>query len=173
MSELRLYIPALATPLNVLLLLWMAVGRGLFVPMGWMTVLIVLASPVLVLCLVITTRQIHRLRGELTSGQAGAQLVLWSAMFGFGLFLADGGDSGTFPSILMKLLGEPPWGETVSMFLWWCCVFAGPVAWFVLQSRLARSLGAATPAPHPTHPYPGYPPGYPGPGPMNGHQGAD
>ncbi len=156
-------------PLNMLLLVWMVIGRGLFAQLGWMVVFGVLASPVLALCLVATSRMMRKQPGrELTSGQAWAQIIVWSSMFGFGLFCADGGDSGTFPSILMKLLGEPPWSETVSLLLWWACVFAGPVAWFVLMSKLTRGLALAQPA-QPPYPYPGYP----GPGPINGHNRSD
>lgn len=35
MPEFRLYVPALAMPLNMLLLAWMVIGRGLFVQLGW------------------------------------------------------------------------------------------------------------------------------------------
>ncbi|WP_273734815.1 hypothetical protein [Mycolicibacterium septicum] len=172
MSSLRRDIPAIATPINLLLVLWMAVGRGLFVPLGWMMVFVILCSPVLVLSLVATTRMMRRLPGpELTSGQAWAQIVVWSAMFGFGLFGADGGDSGTTPSILMKLLGERPWAETVSLLLWWSCVFVGPAAWFVLLSKLTKGLAVAA-QPQQPHPQPGYP-GYPAPGPINGHNRPD
>lgn len=156
-------ISALATPLNVLLVLWMAVGRGLFVPLGWMTVFVVLVSPVLLICLTMTTRMIRHLPGrELTPGQTRAQIVVWSAMLGFGVFCADGGDSSTTSSILMKLLGEPSWSETVSMLLWWGCVFAGPVAWCVLYSKLSRSIASATQT---QQPYLDCPPRQPGPGP--------
>ncbi|KLI04363.1 hypothetical protein ACT17_31550 [Mycolicibacterium conceptionense] len=158
MSELRQAIPDLATPINIGLLLWMAIGRGLFVPLGWMTVFVVLVSPLLVICLVITTRQMHRLPDrELTSGAARAHVVLWSAMFLFGLTCVDGGDSGPTYSVLMKVLGRAPGAETANSVLWTCSIIAGPVAWFVLQSRLSRSL-ATTPPPHA--------PGYPGPGPV-------
>lgn len=165
MSALRRDIPAIATPVNIALVLWMAIGRGLFVPLGWMTVFVVLASPFVLISLAATTRLMRRLpERELTSGQARAQVVVWSAMFGFGLFGADGGDSGSFPSILMKLLGERPWTEIVSLLLWWGCVFVGPAAWFVLLTKLTRGVAVAPPA-QPPYPYPGYPPGQPGPGP--------
>ncbi|MEN4447590.1 hypothetical protein ACJH6J_24360 [Mycobacterium sp. SMC-18] len=151
-----------AMPLNVLLVVWMAVGRGLFVQLGWMTVFVVLVSPVLLICLTMTTRMIRQLPGrELTPAQTRAQVAVWSAMFGFGVFCADGGDSGTTSSILMKLLGEPSWSETVSELLWSACVIAGPVAWCVLFSKLTKGLAPVQP-PHP-------PTGYPGPGQVNGH----
>lgn len=151
-----------AMPLNVLLVVWMAVGRGLFVPLGWMGLFAIFFSPVLLTCLLATTRMIRRLPGRnLTVGQTRAQVVLWSAMFGFGLFAPDSGDGPPFPSILMKLLGEPSWSETVSELLWSACVIAGPVAWCVLFSKLTKGLAPVQP-PHP-------PTGYPGPGQVNGH----
>ncbi|MUL66688.1 hypothetical protein BOO86_19605 [Mycobacterium sp. CBMA 234] len=165
MSTLRRDSAGQAMPLNILLVLWMAVGRGLFAPLGWMTVFAVLVSPVLLIFLWMTTRMIRQLPGrELTAGQTRAQVTVWTAMFGFGVFCADGGDSGTTASILMKLLGEPSWSETVSMLLWWGCVIAGPVAWCVLFSKLSRSLALAQQARQPD-PYPGNP----GPGQVNGH----
>ncbi|MDF3338581.1 hypothetical protein P3H80_14180 [Mycolicibacterium septicum] len=165
MSEARLYIPALAMPLNMLLLLWMVIGRGLFAQLGWMVVFGVLASPVLALCLVMTSRMMRKPPGrELTSGQAWAQIVLWSAMFVFGLACVDGGDSGTFPSILMRLVGEGPAMETVSNLLWAASVLTGVAAWFVLLTKLTRGVAVAPPAQQ-SYPYPGYPPAQTGPGP--------
>ncbi|WP_441957671.1 hypothetical protein [Mycolicibacterium houstonense] len=173
MSGVRRDIPAVATPINILLVLWMAIGRGLFVPLGWITVFVILASPALLICLTVTTKMMRRLPSPgVTTAQARAQVVVWSAMFGFGLFSVDGGDSGTFPSILMALLGEPPWSETVSLLLWWACVFAGPMAWFVLLTRLTRGRAVTAP-PAPPYPYPGHPLGYSGPGPVNGDNRSD
>ncbi|WP_454791577.1 hypothetical protein [Mycolicibacterium lutetiense] len=165
MSELRRYIPALAMLLNMLLLVWMVIGRGLLAQLGWMVVFGVLASPVLALCLVATSRLMRKQPGrELTSGQAWAQITLWSSMFVFGLACVDGGDSGTFPSILMKVIGEGPRMETVSNLLWAGSVIVGIAAWFVLLTKLTRGLAVPPPAQQP-YPYPGYPPGQPGPGP--------
>lgn len=168
MSEARLYIPALAMPLNMLLLAWMVIGRGLFVQLGWMVVFGVLAAPWLALCLVFTSRLMRKQPGrELTSGQAWAQVILWASMFVFGLACVDGGDSpGAFPSVLMKVIGDGPRMETVSNLLWAGSVIVGVAAWFVLLTKLTR--GAAVPPPtQPPYPYPGYPPGQPGPGPSS------
>ncbi|WP_166906058.1 hypothetical protein [Mycobacterium sp. DL440] len=175
MSELRPYIPALAMPLNLILLVWMVIGRGLFVQLGWMVVFGVLAAPWLALCLVATSRMMRKLPGgELTSGQAWAQVILWSAMFVFGLACVDGGDSpGAFPSILMKVIGDGPRMETFSNLLWAGSVIVGVAAWFVLLTKLTRARAVPPPVQQqylhpgypPTYPYPGYPPGQPGPGP--------
>ncbi|GAA2437509.1 hypothetical protein [Mycolicibacterium llatzerense] len=140
-----------AMPLNILLVAWMAIGRGLFVPLGWIALFTIFFSPLLLACLLATTRMIRRLPGrDLTVGQTRAQVALWSAMFGFGLFAPDGGDGPTYPSILMKLLGEPSWSETVSGLLWWGCIIAGPVAWCVLFSKLTKGLAAVQPPYPPT-----------------------
>ncbi|OBC02368.1 hypothetical protein A5784_15740 [Mycobacterium sp. 852013-50091_SCH5140682] len=167
MKELRQDIPALATPLNVLLVLWMVVGRGLFVPMGWMALFGVLASPILLFLLWLTTRMMRqRGRRELTSGQAWAQIVLWAAMLVFGLACVDGGDSPTpFPSVLMKLLGEGPAMKTVSGVLFAASVFVGIGAWIVLHGKLTRDIATAQPAQQP-YPYPGHPPSQTGPRPL-------
>ena len=151
MATLRRDSAGKAMPLNVLLVVWMAIGRGVFAPLGWMTVFVVLVSPALLICLTMTTKMIRQLPGrELTPAQTRAQVTVWAAMFGFGVFCADGGDSGTTSSILMKLLGEPSWSETVSLALWSACVIAGPVAWCVLFSKLSRGLAPAQPPfPHP------------------------
>ncbi|TDK92951.1 MULTISPECIES: hypothetical protein [Mycobacteriaceae] len=151
MATLRRDSAGKAMPLNVLLVVWMAIGRGVLAPLGWMTVFVVLVSPALLICLTMTTRMIRQLPGrELTPAQTRAQVTVWSAMFGFGVFCADGGDSGTTSSILMKLLGEPSWSETVSLALWSACVIAGPVAWCVLFAKLSGSRAPAQPPfPHP------------------------
>lgn len=174
MSEFRLYIPALAMPLNMLLLAWMVIGRGLFAQLGWMVVFGVLAAPWLALCLVATSRMMRKLPGrELTSGQAWAQVILWVSMFVFGLACVDGGDSpDAFPSVLMKVIGEGPRMETVSSLLWAASVVVGVAAWFVLLTKLTRGLALAQP-PQPPYPYPGHLPGYPAPGPMNGYHRSD
>jgi hypothetical protein len=162
-NELRQDIPALATPLNVLLVLWMAVGRGLFVPLGWNTFFVIFASPVLAFLLWMTTRMMHqRGRRELTSGQAWAQIVLWAAMFVFGLACIDGGDSGPTFSILMRMFG--PGMKTASDVLYTASVIVGVVAWSVLHGKLYRDT-EATPPPQQPYLYPGHPPGQPGPGP--------
>lgn len=142
----------------------MAVGRGLFVPLGWMTVFVILVSPVLALCLWATTRLMHqRGRRELTSGQAWAQIVLWAAMLVFGLACVDGGDSGPTTSVLMRMLG--PGTETASELLYTASVFVGIGAWIVLHGKLTKDIAAAPPAQQP-YPYPGYPMDHPGPGPL-------
>lgn len=158
-------------PFNMLLLVWMVIGRGLFAQLGWMVVFGVLASPVLAPCLVATSRMMRKQPGgELTSGQAWAQVILWASMFVFGLACVDGGDSpGAFPSILMKVIGDGPPMETVSNLLWAGSVVVGVAAWFVLLTKLTRGLAVPPPAqqpyPYPGYPYPGYPPAQPGPGP--------
>lgn len=140
-----------AMPLNILLVAWMAIGRGLFVPLGWIALFTIFFSPLLLACLLATTRMIRRLPGrDLTVGQTRAQVALWSAMFGFGLFAPDSGDGPPYPSILMKLLGEPSWSETVSGLLWLGCVIAGPIAWCVLFSKLTKGLAAVQPQYPPT-----------------------
>ncbi|MGA5463669.1 hypothetical protein [Mycobacterium sp. NPDC050041] len=132
----------------------MVIGRGLFVPLGWMVVFGVLASPVLVICLGITSLMMRRPPGrELTAVQAWAQIAMWAAMFGFGLTCVDGGDSGTTGSVLTTFFGDGSGVETLSGLLWYGCIAAGIVAWFVLLITLSRRP-AATPLPQQPYPYP-------------------
>lgn len=162
MLELRQDIPALAMPLNILLLLWMIGGRALFIPSGLLVLLCVFVSPLLVICLVVTTRLMRRPPGRvLTSGQAWAQIVLWVSMFGFGFTCLDGGGDGISRSVLTKIAGGGPVVTTVSDLTCTASVVVGVVAWFVLHSKLS-----ASPA-HQPHPGPGDPSGQAGPGPSH------
>jgi hypothetical protein len=144
MSALRRDIPALALSVNVLLLVWMVFGRGLFVPLGWMMLFGVLASPILALCLWSTTQMMRKPPGRvLTTAQASAQLILWLAMFGFGFTLVDANDNPGGQSVLTKLLGGGSTTENVSNLLWLACSIVGVVAWIVLQNRLTADAAQA------------------------------
>jgi len=143
MSALRRDIPAIAPTVNVLLMLWVLVGRGLFVPLGWLTLFGVLASPVVALCLWSTTRMMRRRSDpELTPAQTRLQLVLWFAMLGFGLTASDGGDSGATSSVLTHLLGGAHEVAAVSDWFAFGCLVTGVVAWIVLSSKLSADLVA-------------------------------
>ena len=172
MTELRKGIPALAMPVNIILLLWMVAGWGFFVPVGLGSLFNILASPLLLICLVITGRMMRRPPGRvLTVGQVWAQLLLWLAMFGYGLTCSGRAGDGSTRSVLMKLVGAAAVrpGEATAMsnvneLLGAVFVIGGIASWCVLFSKLSRSVAPAQP---PQQPYP-YP-GYPGPGQVNGH----
>ena len=155
-------------PVNIILLLWMVAGWGFFVPVGLGALFNILASPLLLICLVITGRMMRRPPGRvLTVGQVWAQLLLWLAMFGYGLTCSGRAGDGSTRSVLMKLVGAGavgPGAETtmsnVNEVLGAVFVIGGIASWCVLFSKLTKGLAPVQP------PYP--PTGYPGPGQVNG-----
>jgi len=129
----------LAIPLNLAMQAWMIFGPGLFTTLAWTAQVTLVASPIFLTCLTITTVLMFRQRRRpvrLTSGQAWAQIACWAAMFTYGAALGDTDAMGTYESPLMKLFGG---GETLRQFsalLWWISVFGGVIAWTVLLAKL-------------------------------------
>jgi hypothetical protein len=141
MLALRRDIPAMATTVNVLLVLWMLFGRAIVMPLGWFTLFGLMASPIIALCLWSSTRTMRsRPDPVLTSAQARAQLVLWAAMFVFGFTVLDANDNPDDRSVLTTLWSG---GHAVSGWLSMGSIVVGVVAWIVLQQRLTADVAAA------------------------------
>ena len=97
-------------PLNLLLVVWVWIGRVVFGVGGWfLLIYLVSVVPVLLIGLLLTTilafTQEERPR-RLTGLQALAQVVTWLGMFGFGLFSPDFGDTeDSATSLLTQVFG--------------------------------------------------------------------
>jgi hypothetical protein len=84
-------------PINLFLVAWVWIGRILFGVGGWfILILLVSAVPVLLVALLVTTVLAYTQHGRprsLTRVQALAQLATWAALFVFGAFMPDFGDT--------------------------------------------------------------------------------
>ncbi len=117
----------------IVLLAWASYGRGLLGTGGWMTLIIIVYSPFILLALyalpIITLfdRDVKAARA-VRHGYAVATWVMWGALFVFALALPDVGDTpGTIPSVLMRL-GVP---ETASIVIAIVTLWAAVAAWLV------------------------------------------
>ena len=165
---LRQSVLVLAIPLNLSMVAWMIFGPGLFTTLAWTAQVTLLASPIFLTCLTITTVMMFRQRRRpvrLTSGQAWAQIAGWAAMFTYGAALGDTDAMGSYESPLMKLFGGGKTLKQFSALLWWISVFGDVIAWTVLLAKLqgplyvcARPLQSPPWQPPPQYPPPHYPP---------------
>jgi hypothetical protein len=138
----------LSIPLNLLLIVWVWLGRGMFgVPWGWMfLILLFTAVPVLLILLGITTvlafRQPDR---RLTPRQAYAQVAIWVAMLVFGAAIADFDDSGHTESVLSHWFG--PGLLDAGQAIVTAAVVVAAVAWIALLALLIAGRRPKTSAP--------------------------
>jgi hypothetical protein len=99
----------LMIPLNLLLVVWVWIGRIVFGVGGWFIVILLPVVAVLAILLLVTTILAHTQHGRpraLTRLQSRAQLATWAGMLGFGLFIPDFGDTDdSYLSFLSQVLG--------------------------------------------------------------------
>ena len=134
---------------------------------GWMIVIAIWGSPMLLigyaLQVVIAGHGLLRARGIFRRSRAGfrgvvAALATSLGVLGAAFFLIDGGDDGTYGSAFTELLGmsSTSQGSETSMVLFFVCAFAWLAGWlwlvveWVAQLILARrAFVEAREAPHP------------------------
>jgi hypothetical protein len=84
-------------PINLLLVVWVWIGRTVFGVGGWfILILLVSAVPVLLVAFLVTTLLAYTQHGRprsLTTTQATAQLATWVALLVLGAFMPDFGDT--------------------------------------------------------------------------------
>jgi hypothetical protein len=163
---------ALAIPLNLILIVWMAIGRGVFgIMTGWsFYIMVVAGGPVLLVLLTLSTILMfcQRRRPRLSTAQAWLQVVCWLCMFVGGIAIVDFDDAGNVGGILLSLFGDNSKMETISGILLLIGGFVGAAAWLTLFLLLLFGLnGRPVPSPPPPPwaypPYPPYPPPVPYP----------
>jgi hypothetical protein len=98
-------------PINLLLLVWVWIGRIVFGVGGWFFVIfLVSVVPVVLLAMVLSTVLAYTQDGRpraLTGVQAWAQLVTWIGLLGFGAFCPDFGDTeDSNLSLLTQVFGH-------------------------------------------------------------------
>ena len=98
-------------PVNLLMVLWVWMGRIVFGVGGWfLFILLVSVVPILLVALLITTILAWTQEGQpraLTTFQAWAQLFTWLALFLAGAFCPDFGDApDSESSVLTQAFGQ-------------------------------------------------------------------
>jgi len=84
---------------NIVLILWVWIGRALFGSGGWwMVIFLVSVTPAMIVLLTITSILAIRQRqpasiGYLTNGQFWCLLTMWLSLLFFGFFIVDFGDT--------------------------------------------------------------------------------
>ncbi|WP_243057525.1 hypothetical protein [Nocardioides sp. SR21] len=97
-------------PVNLFLLVWVWMGRIVFGVGGWfLLVFLFSVVPVVLIALLISTILAYTQDGRpraLTTFQAWAQMITWLALFAFGAFMPDFGDTEDSQlSLLTQLFG--------------------------------------------------------------------
>lgn len=109
----------LMIPLNLLLAVWVWIGRIVFGVGGWFILLLLPVAAVLAIALLVTTILAYTQPGRprsLTRVQAVGQLLTWTGMLGFGLFVPDFGDAeDSYLSLLTQVLG---YSDSVMSISW-------------------------------------------------------
>ncbi|MBB6626008.1 hypothetical protein H5V45_01625 [Nocardioides sp. KIGAM211] len=100
----------LMIPVNLVLIVWVWFGRVVFGVGGWFFLIFMLSVvPVLLIALLVTTILAFTQPGRprsLTGSQAVTQVVVWVAMFVFGAFMPDFGDTDdSHISLLTQVFG--------------------------------------------------------------------
>ncbi|MFC7448333.1 hypothetical protein [Rhodococcus daqingensis] len=162
MTELRAFTFYVMIPLNLLLVLWVWIGRAFLGAGGWWIVILTYtAVPVLILALGLSsilaiTQRVPASAGRLTPPKWATHLVVWAAMFGFGFFLVDvGDDADAEKSVFTQVVGVNSGTIAVSNTLTSICVLTFLAAWVVLlvlliagqRSRRPGAIGAGTSSP--------------------------
>ncbi|KQW53023.1 hypothetical protein ASC77_01595 [Nocardioides sp. Root1257] len=98
-------------PLNLLLVMWVWIGRIVFGVGGWFfLIFLVSVVPVVLIALTLSTILAYTQDGRpraLTPVQAWAQLLTWIGLFGFGAFCPDFGDTEDSQlSLLTQVFGQ-------------------------------------------------------------------
>ena len=120
MSPLGRQVLVWMIPVNLLMLVWVWIGRLVFGVGGWFFLIMLYALPFLFLALLATTLMGYLIGSDrpraLTRAQALAQLAIWVAMGAFGFFLVDFGDmEGSDLSVFTQLAGR---SESTLSFSW-------------------------------------------------------
>lgn len=123
-------------PVNLLMLVWVWIGRLVFGAGGWFILILLMALPFLLVALLATTLLgflgSDRPRA-LTRSQAITHLVMWGAMLCFGFFLVDFGDMDESDlSAFTQVVGRNDATLSISWVLAALSVVVTVGAWVVL-----------------------------------------
>lgn len=143
----------LMIPLDLVLVVWVWIGRLVFGVYGWYALVLAPVALVLLVGLVVTTIMAFTQEGRprsLTRFQALAQLATWLGMLVAGAFMPDFGDTDdSHISLLTQLFGRSDALLSLSYTIVLLAAVATLVAYIVLVVSLTagRRERAATPVP--------------------------
>ncbi len=128
-------------PVNLLLVVWIWFGRIVFGVGGWFfLVFLVSIVPVVLVALIVTTVLAYTQQGRpraLTAFQAWAQLLTWLALFLFGAFCPDFGDTeDSETAMLTQVFGRSRGLLDLSYTITIACALAAFVGYVVLLASL-------------------------------------
>lgn len=137
-------------PLNLLLTVWVWIGRLVFGVFGWFGLVLAPVALVLLVALLVTTILAFTQEGRpraLTGFQAGAQVVTWLGMLVFGTFLPDFGDTeDSHISLLTQVFGHDDAMLSLSYTIAAVAALVTVVAYVVLLVSLTAARRKATAA---------------------------
>jgi hypothetical protein len=148
MTVLGKAVLAVMIPMNIAMVLWVWIGRGMFgATLGWIAVFsLFTAVPLLVLTLSLSTAFAfvhHRRRRALTAWQIVTQLALWLLLAALGAVIVDVDDVSREESILINLVGWSPDLLHLSGRLTTVLALAAAACWVTLMALLVRGIDAA------------------------------
>lgn len=128
-------------PMNIALILWVWIGRGLFgVTLMWIAAFMLFTFVPLALLMLTTSTALafaqRRRPVRLTTAQAWAQVALWGILLVTGAVVIDVDDATREESIVMLLTGWSPTMLDVSMKLTGALALAAVLCWAVLVALL-------------------------------------
>lgn len=143
-------------PVNLLLVIWVWIGRIVFGAGGWFFLILLFTMvPVLLVALLITTVLGFRFSDRprcLNKSQAVAQLVMWGGMLAFGFFIVDFGDAPESDlSAFTQVVGRNDSTLAISWTLTSASAVVTVVAWLalfvmLLAQRRRHRVGELQPA---------------------------
>jgi hypothetical protein len=147
MERFRQIVFNLTVPMNVFLVVWVWVGRGLFgATLGWIAAFFtVLGLPIMIVTLglatVLVLRQ-PRSAPRLSKTAAWLQVGLWTALLLAGATIVDVDDINPEESLLINLIGFS--GDTLSLSMELTKVFAfsAMFLWLGLVGALVNGIAA-------------------------------
>lgn len=124
-------------PLNLILIVWVWIGRLFAGAGGWFMLMMVFSVvPVLLVALFVTTLLgflTHVRPRVLTGSQAIAQLLVWAGMLAFGFFIVDFGDTDdSINSVFTRLVGSNDATQSISWTIAAVAALVTVVAWVAL-----------------------------------------
>lgn len=133
---------ALMIPINLLMVPWVWIGRLVFGVFGWFAFILLPVALAVAVALLVTTimafTQKQRPR-SLSRAEVGWQWLLWAALFAFGAFVPDFGDTEeSYRSLLTQVFGYSDSLMNLSYGLSFGAGVVSVVAWLGLLISLSH-----------------------------------
>jgi hypothetical protein len=147
MKALGKCVLAVMIPVNIAMVLWVWIGRGMFgATLGWIAAFALFTVvPLMVLALSLSTAFafVQHRRGGLTAAQTVTQLVLWAVLAALGAVIIDVDDVSHEESILINAVGWSTDMLHLSGQLTTGLALAAVACWATLVALLVHGIDAA------------------------------